>query len=126
MKQKRIKRTDDEWLELIRQYQSSGMTMKAWCAEHGISTATFYNRLHRVKNKPDITTLSVIQTETAGEQHIVPLSIIDSDTCTEDPVPVSGTDAAVSLTIGRCHVVIHNRADRETVKHTLYALQQIC
>ena len=100
--------------------------MKAWCAEHGISTATFYNRLHRIKNKPDITTLSVIQTETAGEQHIVPLSIIDSDTCAEDPAPVSGTDAAVSLTIGRCHVVIHNRADRETVKHTLYALQQIC
>lgn len=82
--------------------------MKACCEEHGISVATFYNRMNRTKNKSCIHPQPVLEDETLEEQNIVPLSIIDNDSCIEDHVPFSGYDPAVTLTIGRCHVVIHN------------------
>lgn len=126
MKHKRITRTEEEWNRLIQQCQDRGKTMKAWCEEHGISVATFYNRLSRTKNKSGIHARPILDVEAIEEQNVVPISIIDTDSCTEDHVPSSGYEPAVTLTIGRCHAVIHNHADRETVRNTLYALQQIC
>lgn len=126
MKHKRVKRTDDEWRELIRQCQASGMSMRAWCREHGISESTFYNRISRMRNSSGKAELPVFQDDKSEEQHVIQWNIIDDGAGMEDSRPVHGTDPAVTLTIGRCRAVVHNCADRETIQHTLYALQQIC
>ncbi len=37
MAQKRIKRTDQEWFELIKDCKSSSLKVKTWCEQHGIT-----------------------------------------------------------------------------------------
>jgi transposase-like protein len=36
-----IKRTRDEWKEIVKQWKASGKTMAAWCHEHEIPKSTF-------------------------------------------------------------------------------------
>ncbi len=43
---KTVRRPDTEWKELIEQFQKSGMTAYRWCAEEGISAATFRRKLN--------------------------------------------------------------------------------
>jgi len=42
-------RTDEEWLELIREQRSSGLTQKAWCMEKGISQHTMWDRIRKFR-----------------------------------------------------------------------------
>ncbi len=37
MAQKRIKRTDQEWFELIKDCKTSSLKVKIWCEQHGIT-----------------------------------------------------------------------------------------
>ena len=40
-----------EWTSQIEAQQSSGMTVKQWCAENGIKPNTYYNRLQKVRSR---------------------------------------------------------------------------
>jgi len=40
MEQKQPKRSEREWIDLIRECRSSGLSDKAWCGEHGICAST--------------------------------------------------------------------------------------
>ena len=42
-----------EWTERVRKCRSSGLSVKAWCAEQGIKTATYYRREHEVLTRAD-------------------------------------------------------------------------
>jgi len=37
MAQKRIKRTDQEWFDLIKDCKTSSLKVKIWCEQHGIT-----------------------------------------------------------------------------------------
>ena len=39
-----------EWAEMIRSCRNSGLTVKAWCLEHGINDKTYYYRQKQVCN----------------------------------------------------------------------------
>ncbi len=40
-----------EWAAQIEAQQSSGMTVRQWCAENGIKPNTYYNRLQKVRSR---------------------------------------------------------------------------
>jgi transposase-like protein len=40
-----------EWTSQIEAQQSSGKTVKQWCAENGIKPTTYYNRLQKVRSR---------------------------------------------------------------------------
>ena len=42
-----------EWTERVRECRSSGMSVKAWCAEQGIKTARYYRWEREVLEKAD-------------------------------------------------------------------------
>lgn len=42
MIQKRIRRTDQEWLDLIQECRTSGLTDKEWCVNNIISSAATF------------------------------------------------------------------------------------
>ncbi len=50
-----------EWQQRILDCQNSGMSVKAWCHENGITTGSYYFHLRRIRE-------SVLE-----ENHIVPL-----------------------------------------------------
>ena len=41
MTQHHIKRTDQEWLDLIHDCYGSGLTIGTWCAQHDITVKSF-------------------------------------------------------------------------------------
>lgn len=51
MKQpKRVRRSHEQWQEIVEQYQSSELSAPKFCAEHGISYASFSKWRHRLSN----------------------------------------------------------------------------
>jgi hypothetical protein len=41
--------TDEEWLNLIQECRSSGLSDKCWCEEHHIHTSNFYYQIRRLR-----------------------------------------------------------------------------
>ena len=48
---KKSSRSDEEWLQLIRECRSSGMTDRVWCEEHQIAFSTFYYHVQDLRKK---------------------------------------------------------------------------
>jgi len=72
-----------EWQQRILDCQSSGMSVKAWCQQNGISTGSYYFHLRKIRE-------SVLE-----ENQIIPL---------EPPKPVSTTgirieSAGITITL---------------------------
>ena len=42
MVQRHPRRTDQEWMALIQECRTSGLTDKAWCEQHHIQRSNFY------------------------------------------------------------------------------------
>lgn len=51
MTQRNPRRTDEEWLSLIQECRSSGLSDKCWCEEHHIHTSNFYYQIRRLRKK---------------------------------------------------------------------------
>ena len=51
MVQKKLKHTDQEWLDTIMECRSSGLTDKAWCEAHQISRSNFYYHIRRLRKQ---------------------------------------------------------------------------
>lgn len=51
MIQKRIRRTDQEWLNLIQECRTSGLTDKEWCEQHHIQCSNFYYHIRQLRKK---------------------------------------------------------------------------
>ena len=72
-----------EWQQRILECQSSGMSVKTWCQQNGISTGSYYFHLRKIRE-------SVLE-----ENQIIPL---------EPPKPVSSTgirieSAGITITL---------------------------
>ena len=63
-----------EWSELIKTQQASGLTIKQWCEENGIKPNTFYCRLKKIREQfidaPAIVPLNIPQQQRQSEIRI--------------------------------------------------------
>ena len=50
MRKRNPRRTDEEWINLIQECRSSGLSDKCWCEEHHIHTSNFYYQIRRLRN----------------------------------------------------------------------------
>ncbi len=46
--------TRQKWVDLIRQQEQTGTTVKAFCREHGVSEPSFYGWRKRLKVSPPV------------------------------------------------------------------------
>jgi putative transposase len=80
-----------KWSELIRQQQQSGLSVSAFCREHGFSDQTFYNWRKRLGgSEPVRFALVAAETTAAAEQLPIELVLVSGDRLRIAP----GTDAA--------------------------------
>lgn len=72
-------RTTREWLALITQCRSSGLTDKEWCEQYGVNMSTFYNAINRLRKKaceiPDRETLQPVIDFTT-KQDVVAINVV--------------------------------------------------
>ena len=128
MNKRHPRRTDEEWLDLIRECRSSGLSDKCWCEEHHIHTSNFYYQIRRLRNmaceipKP-------VHPFPSKKQEIVQISF-DSPLCEpiqkEPSVPNVPSDTAIRVMLHGFRVEITNAAAEETIFHTLSVLQRLC
>ena len=95
----------ENWTTRIMACRSSGMTVRAWCQENGLSEKTYYYWQRRL-----FQTLSEQHPETAFAE-ITP------------PQPVCSGNVAVTVRIAGTEADIHSGADAATVETVLRILK---
>jgi len=128
MSKRNPRRTDEEWLNLIQECRSSGLSDKCWCEEHHIHTSNFYYQIRRLRNKAcDIP--EPASSSFSSKQEIVQVSFDEpavlpvQEKISCDP---SSDETAVRITLHGFQIEITNAAASETVFNTLSALQRLC
>ena len=133
MVQKRSNRTDQDWMKLIKECRSSGLTDKDWCDTHNISPSSFYYHLRRLRQKACEIPGAMSSSKISLRQEVVPVEIRDEESpmpaVTTDPVPqISGplTRAAICIRFRNVEIEILNGADSDVIRDTLSAVGGLC
>lgn len=130
MVQKQTKRNEQEWIDLIQECRTSGLSDKEWCFQHGIPVSTFYNRVTTLRKK-SCSIPAASRRAVSSSQQVVPVTIIEeTPTLPVEEIQnasISGNSVpAIILNIHGCRLDINNHAGRDIILNTLSALQQLC
>lgn len=129
MPQKRKKRSDQEWLELIQECRASGLPDREWCQIHSISINSFYNKVSDLRKKA----CEIPKTQAAAyrqKHEVVPLELADSPgPCLEhsasSAVRVPAARTAVTVRMPGYSIEIADGASEDTIRNTLLALGRL-
>ena len=108
---KHLKR--EQWKTLIKDCQSSGMTVTAWCSLNGICEQTYYRNLKRLR-------------EEFCENLPIPVDTPEKPVTfkkLEVTAPLPNTKAAVIIRLPNATLEINEGASQQTVQAVLLALQ---
>ena len=98
MATRQVRRSDQEWLDLIMECRQSGLSDKAWCLEHDIPPSTFYNAVTRLRMKAcdiaDQSDSTPVMDLTSRKQEVVPISIVPDRIPEAEPPTCTGESAA--------------------------------
>lgn len=133
MGNKYIRHTDEEWLAIISECRSSGLTDKTWCQDHHITLSTFYYQINRLRKKACCIP-EPVNAPVARVQEVVQLDLnltnayaVSASSAGSSVQTVSSSaEIAVRITFHGFQIEITNAAANDTVYQTLNALQQLC
>lgn len=111
---KHLKR--EQWKSLIKECQSSGMTITSWCKQNDICEQTYYRNLKLLR-------------EEICDSLPIPIKEPDKPVAfkkLEIQSPVPDTQAAVIIHLPTASLEIQNGATQQTVEAVLLALKNIC
>lgn len=134
MVQKRSNRTDQEWLELIKECRSSGLSDKDWCDINNISRSSFYYHLRRLRKQACEIPEALTPGKISLRQEVVPVEIQDdNDTAIPvlpaDPVPqLYGPEnsPAICIRLKNIRIDILNGAGSDVIRNTLAVVGSLC
>ena len=128
MTKRHPRRTDEEWMNLIWECRSSGLSDKCWCEEHHIHTSNFYYQIRRLR-KMACEIPKPAHSSSTQKPEIVQLSFdvpIPYPPKEEPSVMNGASETAVRIMAHGFQIEITNAAASETVFHTLSALRRLC
>ena len=106
----------EQWKTLIKECQSSGMTVTAWCKTNGICEQTYYRNLKVLR-------------EELCENLPVPINVPEKPVAfkkLEVATPLPSTQAAVIIRLPQATLEINEGASQQTVQAVHLALQSVC
>ena len=92
-----------EWAERVSACRNSGLSVKTWCRENGVSEQTYYKWQRRLY-------------ELAQNQH-------ENRFAEVTPQALNRSGIAVTVQIGGVELAVHNGADTATVEAVLRAVK---
>ena len=127
VQKKTIRRTDQEWLELIQECRASGLSDAAWCEAHGLHRSTLYHHIRKLRNKACDIPAASHRSKTGFKQEVVPVTFVEEEKSfppEQNQAPDSGKIAA-SIQTGSIRVEIYNGAYSATIRDILSALGDV-
>lgn len=130
MKQRQPRRSDQEWMDLIQECRSSGLSDRTWCEEHHIQPSNFYYHIRRLRKQA----CSIPQSSEKipeNRQEVVAVTFDEIATPEafapkSDIPPFSPLETAVRIHYHGFQIDIVNSAAGTTILNTLAALQKLC
>ncbi|WP_303862798.1 transposase [Alkalibaculum bacchi] len=107
----------EQWTQLIKDYQSSDMTVKAWCEQNGVKQQSYYYWLKKIR-KAACGHLPATQTQV---KHSTPTEFAKLQV-----TPPNHVQAAVIIHLPYASVEVAEGTSRETIEAVLVALKNIC
>ena len=108
-----------KWVVLLADQQSSGLTVTAWCREHGIEKNTFYGWRHRLAKAVLPTGRKVKSSNCKRSPEWLSISM--------DPAPVpSLSSAGLTLRVGVVSVDVAPGFDAALLQDVLSVLEARC
>lgn len=129
MAQRRIKRTDQEWLDLICNCYNSGLKVRTWCVQHGITLKSFYYHTRQLRQKGfELPRRDALIPQ--EKQEVVCVGISDDAASGIPGRNRSLTDPpdnpAACVDFRGFHIEISNHAAQDVVINIFRALHQLC
>ena len=120
------RRSDLEWQALIQECDSSGLSVKSWCAENEIPANTFYYHVRRLrKAKTSPSQLVINNSELVTE--IVPLTVSDERSAAQKTQAESpDISSGLMLQCHDIHVSIPEQTSFPLICNVIKALQTLC
>lgn len=94
-----------QWLEIIKACNASGLSKKEWCAQNGVNLKSFYYRQRQLRHE-------------AQEEHSDSVPAVPEVTFAEVPVPQPATPASGSVSDFHPDAVIRTRTMTIEVSNT--------
>ena len=117
MSARQIKRSDEEWEELIRRCKSSGLSDHQWCDENHISISSFYRRLRKLRNRKELGTMPEALAVPAESHEVIPLVARDE---IQERNGGPGGSIAAEITAGQIKIRIYNEADGGVIRKAVH------
>ena len=110
------RRSDEEWLNIIKECRTSGLPDKTWCLDHGIQPSKFYYHIRRLKAKAcEITERDKDPHLSSQRQEVVQLSFEEPQgSCIPEVTPVQ-METVIRMSFHGIQLEISNLAERETI-----------
>lgn len=128
MSKKQEKRTNEEWMNLIRECHASSLSNKSWCKEHQIPVSSFYYQMRRLRKMAcEISSKKDFITERQPE--IVELSLDDLKEYPmrdEPETKTTSNEPAVKIITSGMQIEITNAAKSTMLYAILSSLQRLC
>ena len=134
MNKRTLRRSDEEWQQIILAARASGLTDFEYCRRNGISSSSFYRALSKLRKKA--CALPARSDRTECKQEVVPINISELPFSRDDRIhPVSGIvdepltasfEATMRITLGGGTLELTNHADTAMVASILQMLNRPC
>ena len=128
MTKRHPRRTDEEWMNLIQECRTSGLTDKRWCQEHDIHPSNFYYHIRRFREMACVIPESIASDSRTDMHEVVQISFDEPMRYQSERKPVvaqTSFDAAIRSSINGFQVELSNNAAHETILTTLSVLQRL-
>ena len=121
----RIRRTNDEWMDLIRECKSNGLSDQVWLKQKKIPASSYYKKYRELCGETEQNTSLPVKhlTEVPESHEIVQVTLGEES----DSLPVSQKkpEPAIILRAGAYTVEVLNTAGADIIRNTLLALGQL-
>jgi len=106
------RRTPEQWAEVVRDYEASGQSQRAFCAAHEIGQSTLRYWRRRLEKRPEEAPIAV-----AEEARLVPVDLI------EEHAPLAAGSGVTILTEAGVRIEVKRHFDAGVLRRVVAALE---
>ena len=118
-----LPKSDQDWINTIRECHSSGLSDRKWCEVSGISRNSLYYHIRKLRERGYEIPAAVHSESASPKQEVVPIMIRDDIGLPEESRPsLKSGPVTARVFIGNACAEFHDGAGSSTIRNILCAL----